>query len=396
MFHVLAATGLGLVNAAALSLPPSKASELFKRWDSQLCTCDMAGVAIPDSVTFQLPLENYRQDMCYGLINAADNSDAGQFCWNFTPSPNEALTLTIKPASGLQLLNADVSFGTTAQTYTSKAYSTSGSGCTLDAGTGNVNCIIPWTDISGVTALLDILNAMCPYGDREALILYMGIKAQMSSNAHTFDASPRPCDSSNPAYTTCDTTVPYFELTYRCTACPTCPSVKEYCGLGTAFGYCNDPSSTALNTLTTAKGCNRWGWYELVSYETLSTTGIWGPLYVGAGLNDFSKATNVGKWSAKASGSTVSVVYTLNDGYSLGEVHVDVRCSQPTTCAPGQYAYGQSNLVTGSFPTGPITITCPVGTGNVYLIIHAKVNSVVSVPAAQAGTFICPVPANTG
>ncbi|KAF2677993.1 hypothetical protein K458DRAFT_423530 [Lentithecium fluviatile CBS 122367] len=384
---LLASTAASLAHGAAVSLPLSKPAELFRRWNSHLCTCALANVAIPDSVTFQLPLENYRQDVCYSLIIPSTNTPAGQFCWNFNAN-SDALTLDIKPSTGYQLQGADVSFGLTAATFTSKSYSTNDGGCGLNSATGEVNCIIPWTDISGKTELRDVLSAMCPNGDREGLILYLGIDANLSENGESYVAVPRPCDATNPAYTTCDTSVPYFELAYRCTACPTCQEVTKYCSFGTAFGYKDPTLSKTLDSLS-ATGCNRWGWYEQVPFASLA--GLTGRLLVGAGLNDLSKATDVGSWTAVVAGGKVSVTYQASTGYSLADVHVDVRCSLPTSCAPGRYTYGNTfaaATTTSGFTTSPIVIPC--ASGNVNLIVHAAVNRVVSVPAAEADGYTCP------
>lgn len=398
MYHattlsLLGSMAIGLADAAAVSIPKSAPANLFKRWNSKLCTCDFAGVRIPDSVTFQLPLENYRQTLCYDLINPSTSTPAGQFCWDFSAN-SDALTLKFKPATGIQFQAAQVGLTITEpQAPIPTAYTTDNGKCALDTSTGEINCSILWTEISGETALRAVVDKMCPSDDGR--IMYMNIKVDTVADSQSCTAVPRPCDASNPIYATCVPTLPYFELSYRCTACPTCPDVPpvtKYCDFGTAFGYSPTLSKT-LDTLS-GTGCKRWGWYEQVAYGSLN--GVSGTLYVGAGLNDLSKATSVGTWTASVSGGKVSVTYNVNPGYSLGEVHVDVRCALPTKCAPGQYTYGNTfanGVTTSSFTTTPIAIPC--ASGDVDIIVHAAVDSVVSVPANQADTYTCPTAKNT-
>ncbi|RYP27383.1 hypothetical protein DL767_007702 [Monosporascus sp. MG133] len=86
-----------------------------------------------------------------------------------------------------------------------------------------------------------------------------------------------------------------------------------------------------------ATGCKKWGWYYKISSGGLSA-GLTGDLLVGAGGNDVSKSVDVGDFSAKLSGTTLTVKYELASGYDLGEVHVYASCSAPTSCAPGSWA----------------------------------------------------------
>jgi hypothetical protein len=379
--------GLAVKEAATAAVAIRSPAEIFKRWDHQICTCDLAGVAIPDNVNFVIPLENNRQNVCYDMRIGNQATATGQFCWNFQ---NYSLTLDFKPWSGYSLSEVGIWLGLSPPTGSTTSQYSVGNGYCTQAGSGDINCVIPWSTITGQTALLDVLHAMCPNGDREALIFYLNIIEYLTdSNGKTVTASPSPCD---PSYSTCDPSIPYFELSYRCTACPTCPNVTEYCPFGTAFGY--NAQSKALNTLS-LNTCKRWGWYEDVPYASLP--GITGSLYVGAGLNDISKATQVGTWSASVSGGTVAITYSLTSSYDVVEVHVDVRCSLPQTCAPGQYVYTNTafsnNPATTTYTTPGIPIPC--SSGDVYLIVHAKVNSAISIPATATSTFTCSSPVNT-
>ncbi|KAK3898066.1 hypothetical protein C8A05DRAFT_38365 [Staphylotrichum tortipilum] len=93
----------------------------------------------------------------------------------------------------------------------------------------------------------------------------------------------------------------------------------------TAFGYQAPvngmPNSFELDTQS-GTGCNRSGWYETSTLDSLQHAGINGPLYVGAGRNDISKAISMGSWTATASPEgNVKAIYQLNSPqYSLAEV----------------------------------------------------------------------------
>ncbi|KAH7020771.1 uncharacterized protein B0I36DRAFT_333158 [Microdochium trichocladiopsis] len=157
------------------------------------------------------------------------------------------------------------------------------------------------------------------------------------------------------------------------------PPSLHTCGFGTAFGYQNPvggvPKSTTLNTQS-GQGCNRWGWYETPTVAELQG-GISGPLYVGAGGNDITKAVDVGIWVATANAQgRVTVTYLLNPPYTLAEVHVNLVCLPLTKCAPGQYTYSAGsipNLPTWSNPTPLVYPTC-TGGSKAALIVHAAVN----------------------
>jgi hypothetical protein len=144
--------------------------------------------------------------------------------------------------------------------------------------------------------------------------------------------------------------------------------------------------SFTLNTQSGA-GCNRWGWYETPTLAELQG-GISGPLYVGAGGNDITKAVEVGIWVATANAlGRVTVTYLLNPPYALAEVHVNLVCLPLTRCAPGQYTYNAGaipNLPTWSNPSPLLYPTCSGGS-RAALVIHASVN-VLTV------TDTCPAP----
>ena len=102
-------------------------------------------------------------------------------------------------------------------------------------------------------------------------------------------------------------------------------------------------------------------------------------MYVGAGLNDISKAINVGIWTAKSdTAGKVSVTYATTAGspYRLSQVHVDLDCLSIDKCAPGSYTFGKDDLADVTIFTTTPALTYPAyGVGSkAYLTVHAAVN----------------------
>src|SRR5579871_6475525 len=123
------------------------ASAAFKRWDTSLCTTN-PGVAIPDSDTFTLPLENSRQDLCWGLCVGDQNSctTMGQVCYNFQGAN---LIFTYQAVPGYTYTEADIWLGLTAPTgpQTSQ-FTTSNSFCTISSDSTTASCQIPFSSIT--------------------------------------------------------------------------------------------------------------------------------------------------------------------------------------------------------------------------------------------------------
>jgi hypothetical protein len=66
----------------------------------------------------------------------------------------------------------------------------------------------------------------------------------------------------------------------------------------------------------------------------LSTTLVTGTIWVGAGGNDISKATNAGIFSISKSGSTITVTYSFATGFKATETHIYAGCTAPTVSSP--------------------------------------------------------------
>jgi hypothetical protein len=134
--------------------------------------------------------------------------------------------------------------------------------------------------------------------------------------------------------------------------------------------------------------CQRWGWYNVFTSQQISK-GISGPLYVGAGGNDISKAVNVGSWFAQVhSDGKVYVYFSVAGGYSLSSVHVDIGCTPISSCNPGGYDYGNNNLTGGttSFTTTGIAVPSCGNWSKNYIIIHADISS------THTGSYSCGKP----
>lgn len=241
-----------------------------------------------------------------------------------------------------------------------------------------------FTARSLTTQLFPATPARRAGGHREGYIFHLYTNATLTGASGEVSATKRLSCTDYPACTsyysnTC------WALTYRCTKCPYMPAPPptpptiEYCSVGTAFGYSTSPLSPALNSLVPQpKTCNHWGWYVKPTSSQLSA-GISGPLYVGAGGNVISKATNVGTWSAQLQGANVIVTYALTGPYYLAEAHVDIGCMPFKKCALGQYTFGSEALAgTGksTFTTPAVALMVPTCSEGMYLIVHAAVDTV--------------------
>ncbi|KAK4215065.1 hypothetical protein QBC37DRAFT_313080 [Rhypophila decipiens] len=442
---VLAGCGLASASVVPNDRPVLGRTSLFKRTEWDVCSnnCELRDVPMPDKNNFGLPLEGYWSEQCPPLIIGDYDAPlaTSRACLDFQGTN---LYFNFSSFPGYTLSAASVAWkvkGVVGQpsTWTSPPPTND---ITCDAPStpgGQYICKLSFADILNVpssTSLLDLLAGICPLTDREALIFYLELSGTAvpvgGGDAVTFTqqypctqrTNDRQCTAWNPEF-------PYIEVAYRCSkcevaACPPPPSstsssssstvtttpppsstsaasststttttttsappTLKTCSLGTAFGYQNPVGgvsrSTTLNTLS-GQGCNRWGWYESPTVAELQG-GISGPLYVGAGGNDISKAIDVGIWVATANAQgKVTVTYLLNPPYALAEVHVNLVCkSAITKCAPGQYTYKAGSIPNLPTWSNPTPLTYPTCSGPVGLIMHAAVNIL-------SATDTCPAP----
>ncbi len=141
--------------------------------------------------------------------------------------------------------------------------------------------------------------------------------------------------------------------------------------IGTAYAYgdyiwTTDPKSNpeGLPSLKLTK--NRWGW--AINIKNTGTS--YHNLYVGAGLNNISKALLVGVVKIDYDGSQVTVTYNYNSGYSMEEVHIYAGDLSPTVIAPGQYGHNMYFSPFVSTYTTTFSVNDTNGDG-IWIIAHA-------------------------
>ena len=429
--------GCGL---AAAAVPSTHLNS--KRWDNSFCLndCSLAGVPMPDQDTFQLPLENFWSEQCPPIIVGPYNAPlaSSKVCFTFDGTN---LNFAFAAFTDYTIKSAVVTWKVKGNlddpgSFTSPPPVTNIL-CAPSSG-GVYQCSLPFSTILGVpgtTSTVDLMQGMCPNGDREALDLYLqfsGLVEPTAGGPAIPFVQQYPCASraSDRSCTSWNTALPYIEAAYRCTNCnvapcpppsttttstttsttttppsttsttstttsttsttSSAPPTLKTCSFGTAFGYQNPVAgvqrSMTLNTQS-GQGCNRWGWYETPTVAELQG-GISGPLYVGVAGNDITKAIDVGIWVATANAQgRVTVTYLLNPPYALAEVHVNLVCLPLDKCTPSQYTYNAGaipNLPTWSNPTPLVFPTCSGGS-TAALIVHAAVN-ILTV------TVTCPAP----
>jgi hypothetical protein len=204
-----------------------------KRWDYDVCNdhCLLAGVAMPDQNTFQLPLENFWPEQCppivVGLVLAPIATST--VCLTFS---GLALQFTFAPFPGYNFLFAIVEWkvmGNIADPshWTSPPPPATNLGCTGSSSGGGLRCDLPFHDILGVpstTPIRDVMTGMCPNGDREALGLYLkflGLLEPIGGGPSISFEQQFPCftRASNGSCTALNEAFTYIEVAYRCTKC---------------------------------------------------------------------------------------------------------------------------------------------------------------------------------
>ena len=123
---------------------------------------------------------------------------------------------------------------------------------------------------------------------------------------------------------------PHIPRPSACTVCAVPPGKCE-----TAFGYFADSHTCFLDI-----GFKRWGWTNEFP-DSLQSWTI--PLYAGAGKCVLSKGVIAGHATITNLGTTVTVVYSFEPGWSLDTTHTYVgvdrlpKVGTSETVAPGQY-----------------------------------------------------------
>lgn len=123
------------------------------------------------------------------------------------------------------------------------------------------------------------------------------------------------------------------------TVCCNNPVIER---LGTAFAkggyvFTTDPKSDPEKLPSLKLTQNRWGWAINLTAPQVFTSDI----FVGAGLNNTTKALKVGTATINWDGTSATVTYDLMFPYLLEEVHVYAGVTKPWTIAPGLYGFTQ-------------------------------------------------------
>ncbi|KAH7009080.1 uncharacterized protein B0I36DRAFT_356804 [Microdochium trichocladiopsis] len=421
-FRILARLfgGLGLAGVPLGTTAVRTAVELLsKRSYYDICTedCSLAGVPLPDKDNFQLPLENNYVQRCpaIALTTPSGSIVTSRVCLDFI-GPN--LYFNVSSFPGYTTKSATVAWKLKGNSLDPRTWSNPPMAkivCAQD-GSGFV-CMLPFTTILGVpvtTPIKDVMAGMCPNDDREALDVFLAFSGQTESIESSTGTvitsvfkSMAPCmarDARGQCTSYSATTHDYFEMILRCTKCAAVPckttstsasiststsalpptATHKICSFGAAFGYERPTGSTRKSfTLDTqpGEGCNRWGWYDTPTLAELQggrSGGIEGPLYVGAGGNDITKAVTVGSWAAKANWEgKVAIGWALAEGYNLAEANVYFDCLPLNQCTPGSYTRKSGTLTAKDTRYWAVTTLaypkCPSGS-QAALIVHAFVN----------------------
>ena len=232
-YTVALLVGCGL---AAAAVPPT--IHLNKRHNDTYCRsyCSLAGVAMPDQDTIQLPLENNYSEQCPPLVAGSGASQVNsKACITF---PGTSMDFALAPFPGYKIQSATVTWKIKGNAINFGAWTlpppvppTADAICVPNAATGGASCTLPFSTIfySPWSPIKDLLGKMCPNGDREGLIFYLEfsgwIKPASGVGAPIRFSQQAPCTArnSNRVCTAWSTGCDHIEITYRCTKCNVSP-----------------------------------------------------------------------------------------------------------------------------------------------------------------------------
>ena len=154
--------------------------------------CSLAGVAMPDQNTFQLPLEGFFLEQCPPTVVGPFDAplSTSRVCLTFS---GPALHFNFEPFPGYDIKSAVVTWkvmgniGDASSTWSTPRFTTN-IPCASAPG-GAYACTLPFSDILGVslaTAIAELMQGICPKGDREAL----GFCLQFSGLAEPVGGGP--------------------------------------------------------------------------------------------------------------------------------------------------------------------------------------------------------------
>ena len=222
--------GCGL---AAAAVPPTT-HLVSKRHDNTYCRshCSLAGVPMPDQDTIQLPLENFWSEQCPPIVASPIGAPqvTSKVCLTFLGT---SMDFIFAPFAGYKITSAAVTWKLKGNQDTPSSWTpappTHPLICTLDAASGGASCCLPFGTIfpPDTSSDRDLLDKMCPNGDREALTFYLQFSGYIQSvygGPYIPFVQQYPCSSrSNRLCTAWNRSYNYIEAAYRCTKCDASP-----------------------------------------------------------------------------------------------------------------------------------------------------------------------------
>jgi hypothetical protein len=157
----------------------------------------------------------------------------------------------------------------------------------------------------------------------------------------------------------CQTTPPPVEYTNE-------TAFAKFAKTDGGYVFTTNKKSNPENYPSLSLTQNRWGWAGNLAIGQYTA-----PIYAGAGLNNISNGTLVGTLSVNAIAGKVTVTYQMNGTYKIGEVHIYVGDSKPTTLAPGQYGFTEYFDPKASSFTQDFFVNDTNGDGKIWIIAHA-------------------------
>ncbi len=167
----------------------------------------------------------------------------------------------------------------------------------------------------------------------------------------------------------------YFTITLNCSTSgggDKCETAFTYGGGTNAID--SDTTNSFLEIDESGDGIgdfNRWGW----SIGSLGQGNYEFDIYAGAGQSDITKGTIVGTLFLDYNGTTATVTYSMDAGYTLNETHLWVGneilardVNDDYTVAPGQYPFIHGDL--GALTNDAFIVAT---SGDIYIVAHAVV-----------------------
>jgi len=151
----------------------------------------------------------------------------------------------------------------------------------------------------------------------------------------------------------------------------TCPVDEE---VTMPVAECKEDTAYALGDTTFIDlgiTSSRWGWQVTVNDGENFTT----PIYAGAGQNDITKGTEVGKLVVSYLNGELTVTYRMLDGFVMKDLHLNVSEDDLLSIAPGSYTVVKEGLANGEESESTFTFT-DLSAASMNVVAHAVVKEV--------------------